>query len=230
MNWTEWLATGETMELAGLESTWVLLLVALAGSLLTSVVVALLCRRFYPGAESGSQVHLAFPLIGPAITAIFIAVQFSLPLSLGLLGALSIVRFRTPIKDGREIGFILLVVALSLSWATLNLSLLGLLLAVAVVGMAICARLPALRRPAGAGLLAIRMKSDDYERLAREVDAVVRDEIPDSRLDSITEDQSVSTVSFRFRRTAPEVFVGLRKRLSGLCPDLDSQVFFFDRS
>ena len=74
-------------------------------------------------------------LIGPSITAIFIAIQFSLPLSLGLLGALSIVRFRTPIKEAEEIGFILLVVALSLSWATLNLQLLGILLAVVVAGL-----------------------------------------------------------------------------------------------
>ncbi len=41
--------------------------------------------------------------MGLSITAIFICIQFSLPLSLGLLGALSIVRFRTPVKELRAI-------------------------------------------------------------------------------------------------------------------------------
>ena len=53
-------------------------------------------------------------LIAPSVTAIFWAIQYSLPLSLGLLGALSFVRFRTPVKSGEDIAFILMVIALSL--------------------------------------------------------------------------------------------------------------------
>ena len=36
-------------------------------------------------------------------------------MSLGLLGALSIVRFRTPIKEPEEIGFLMVVIATSLA-------------------------------------------------------------------------------------------------------------------
>jgi len=42
------------------------------------------------------------------------------PLSLGLLGALSIIRFRTPIKEPEEVGFIMLVIAASIICATFN--------------------------------------------------------------------------------------------------------------
>ena len=56
----------------------------------------------------------SFMLIAPSVTAIFWAIQYSLPLSLGLLGALSFVRFRTPVKSGEDIAFILMVIALSL--------------------------------------------------------------------------------------------------------------------
>ena len=47
--------------------------------------------------------------------------QYSLPLSLGLLGALSFVRYRVPIKKSEDIAFILLIIAVGLSNAVLNL-------------------------------------------------------------------------------------------------------------
>jgi hypothetical protein len=51
---------------------------------------------------------------------IFLIIQTSIPLGLGLLGALSFVRFRTPIKDPAEIGFLLLLIASSIGMATGN--------------------------------------------------------------------------------------------------------------
>src|SRR6188474_420623 len=85
----------------------------MAVSLVGTFLASWLYLRFYSSRATGSQVHRAFPLLGLSITAIFVCIQFSLPLSLGLLGALSIVRFRTPIKEPEEIGFIMLVIAAS---------------------------------------------------------------------------------------------------------------------
>ncbi|MGA7280010.1 MAG: DUF4956 domain-containing protein, partial [Desulfocapsaceae bacterium] len=90
-------------------------------SLFSAFIFSYLYEHFFEKRATGSQINRAFPLLSIAITVIFITVQFSLPLSLGLLGALSIVRFRTPIKEPEEIGFIMLVVASSLSCATFNL-------------------------------------------------------------------------------------------------------------
>ena len=80
-------------------------------SLISSFLVSYLYVHFYKRRSTGSQIHKSFPLLGLSITAIFICIQFSLPLSLGLLGALSIVRFRTPIKEPEEIGFLMLLIA-----------------------------------------------------------------------------------------------------------------------
>ncbi len=91
-----------------------------AFAIVTSFIFSWLYNRFFSRRATGSQINRAFPLLSMSITVIFITVQFSLPLSLGLLGALSIVRFRTPIKEPEEIGFIMLVVSASLSCATLN--------------------------------------------------------------------------------------------------------------
>src|SRR5688572_21482633 len=93
------------------------------------LIVSLLYQHFYEDRATGSQVHRCFPLMAPSITALFIAIQFSLPLSLGLLGALSIVRFRTPVKEPEEVGFIMLLIATSVVCATFQFLLLVVLLA-----------------------------------------------------------------------------------------------------
>jgi len=61
---------------------------------------------FYGSRYIGAGVHRIFIIGGPVITALFLVIQSSIPLSLGLLGALSFVRFRTPVKDPAEIGFL----------------------------------------------------------------------------------------------------------------------------
>src|ERR687889_290011 len=119
----------------------------MATSLASSLLASYLYLQFYSSRATGSQVHRAFPLLGISITAIFVAVQFSLPLSLGLLGALSIVRFRTPIKEPEEIGFIMLVIATSIACATFKLALVGLILGVAIVALLLQTRV----RPLGGG-------------------------------------------------------------------------------
>jgi hypothetical protein len=106
----------------------------MAVSLVGTFLASWLYLRFYSSRATGSQVYRAFPLLGLSITAIFVCIQFSLPLSLGLLGALSIVRFRTPIKEPEEIGFIMLVIAAWIATAT-KLAFVGILFAVAVVAL-----------------------------------------------------------------------------------------------
>jgi len=97
-------------------------------SLLASVLVTLMYLFLYEHKNSGSGVYKSFLIIGPSVTAMFLAIQFSLPLSLGLLGALSFVRFRTPIKDPEEVSYILLLIASSIASATYNFSLVAIIL------------------------------------------------------------------------------------------------------
>lgn len=88
-------------------------------SILFSLVAGIICMFLYRiyfsnASDRNMSLNRSFVFIAPSISAVFWAIQYSLPLSLGLLGALSFVRFRTPIKKGEDIGFILLVIALSL--------------------------------------------------------------------------------------------------------------------
>ena len=110
-------------------------IMALLASLAASYAAAGFYRFFYERRGTGSQVHRAFPLLGIAITTLFIGVQLSIPLSLGLLGSLSIIRFRTPIKEPEEVGFIMLVIAASISAATFNFRFLAILYLVAFLSL-----------------------------------------------------------------------------------------------
>ncbi|MBN1630107.1 MAG: DUF4956 domain-containing protein [Thermoleophilia bacterium] len=107
--------------------TWTEAIIALAFSVVFSLVVYFMYQLFYGSRHIGAGVHRMFLIGGPAITVLFLGIQTSIPLSLGLLGALSFVRFRTPVKDPAEIGFLLLLIASSIGASSGNFLLIALL-------------------------------------------------------------------------------------------------------
>lgn len=87
-------------------------------ALLYGLALSLVYRIYFRQNEPvESSVARSFPLMSAAVSTIFWLIQYSLPLSLGLLGALSFVRFRTPIKRAEDISFILLLIAGALACA-----------------------------------------------------------------------------------------------------------------
>lgn len=168
-------------------------------SLLSALLMSQLYVVFYQGRGTGSQIHRAFPLIGVSVTAIFLAVQFSLPLSLGLLGALSIVRFRTPVKEPEEIGFILLVIATSLCVATFSLIFLALVIGVALAGLLLLrgAKGPLRRRP-NDGIAIVSVPAADYAASGEAlVELLSRTFSPDG-LESITNRDNAAVITYGF--------------------------------
>ena len=140
-------------------------LLAMVVSLAASVATYALYLIFYRDWQRGAGIHRVFLLAGPAITLLFIAIQWSLPLSLGLLGALSFVRFRTPIKDPAEIGYLLVVIASSIGAATYNYELIGILfasVALVLVGQRIFSGIGLGGLGAGSQDLIITMPATDY--------------------------------------------------------------------
>lgn len=106
-------------------------------SLIAAIAAYVMYQWFYGSRHIGAGVHRTFILGGPAITTLFLGIQTSIPLSLGLLGALSFVRFRTPVKDPAEIGFLLLLIASSIGAATENYMLTIMLFVLVFVSLSI---------------------------------------------------------------------------------------------
>lgn len=223
MDWNEWL---RGVDLRRMEDTGIVALLALIGlALVSSLLISLLYVKFYRSRATGSQVHRAFPLIGISVTAIFIAIQFSLPLSLGLLGALSIVRFRTPIKEPEEIGFILLVVASSLACATSNLLLLAVILIVAIVAL-LASRWRVLAQTDGDGMFIVTLPAADYREKGTELLATLDRLLPRGKLDSIAEGEQETVVSYGFSRLQRDAMQQVQDGVAGISKDATSNVFF----
>ena len=107
------------------------LVVLLALAAVSGLFLSRLFRATQPADASPTGVPESFPVIAITLTAVFLTVQFSLPLSLGLLAALSVVRFRAPVKQPEEIAFIVVVVATCLTIAAYKLAFAGALLGAA---------------------------------------------------------------------------------------------------
>lgn len=199
--------------------------VLLAASLASSFVISYLYAYFFTGRATGSQVHRAFPLLGISITAIFVCIQFSLPLSLGLLGALSIVRFRTPIKEPEEIGFIMLVIALSIAIATFKLAFAGLIFVIAFAALVVQASVRVLGGGSGDGVIVIAVPA------AQAVDAgavttLLKKHVARPRLESVSQSGGETVVSFSFRGVSDSGLLALPGEIRQMARDATFNVFF----
>src|SRR5688572_10721018 len=183
-------------------------------SLLSSLFIAYLYVHFYSNRATGSQVHRAFPLLGISVTAIFVTIQFSLPLSLGLLGALSIVRFRTPIKEPEEIGFIMLVIAVSIATATFKLAFVGIIFVVALAALFGQALTRRLGQGAGDGTIVISLAAAGNPADPAAITALLRRRLPKAKLESVSQSERETVVSYNFQGLSDAALAGLQAEIS----------------
>jgi hypothetical protein len=202
-----WEGRGETLGLGRF-------LFLLGLSAIAAFLVSQLYVRFFGARSTGSDIHRAFPLLAIAVTAIFVCIQFSLPLSLGLLGALSIVRFRTPIKEPEEIGFLMVVIATSLAAATGLLAFVGAVMVAAVVALLAqeLAR-PIFRSARDSGLVIVTFDEATYGERREALFAALAAAGRRGALESVTAQDGRVTVVWRFAGVG-----------SGAAPDLERTI------
>lgn len=200
-----------------------ILLLAVAAAFLASRMYV----RFYGGRATGTQIHRAFPLLGLSITGIFVCIQFSLALSLGLLGALSIIRFRTPIKEPEEVAFVMLVIATSIAAATFNLLFLAALLVVAYGSLWLLNYGFSFTQPRGGhGSLVLRLSETDYREQAARLAEIVERHLPRAQLDSVALDGESCLLTYVFPQLTPAAFATVETELRGAVPRLAVNVFY----
>jgi hypothetical protein len=96
----------------GLAMNWSAYVLVVGAALAYGLLLNLLYQLYYLRNEpQDSSLGRSLVLLTPAVTTTFWLVQYSLPLSVGVIGALSFVRFRTIVKRPEDIVFVL--VALS---------------------------------------------------------------------------------------------------------------------
>jgi len=183
-----------------LDLSWSDLWIPMIASLAASVAVYWMYHLFYGSRTIGAGVNRAFILGGPAITALFLGIQSSIPLSLGLLGALSFVRFRTPVKDSAEIGFLLLLIASSIGIATGTYAIVVVLFVLTFLSLSVQAvfqRRFLLRRFSH---LLLSMEKDAFERLQQPLEQFLRDQVDHLNLKTLSVMDGKVSLQYQFRK------------------------------
>ena len=90
-------------------------------SFIMCVIMSFILRDFYIKRSFSltGKMHIGsiIPVLSAVVFLVILVVKSSLALSLGLVGALSIVRFRTPIKEPEELVYLFLAIAIGLGYA-----------------------------------------------------------------------------------------------------------------
>ena len=187
-------------------------ILALILSLISALAASGLYQYFYENRGTGSQVNRSFPLLGISITTLFLGVQMSLPLSLGLLGALSIVRFRTPIREPEEVGFIMLVIAASITCATFNFQLLMILYLMAVLTLVMTRGKEMWKHKSRDGLLIFSMPQDKAVIDLKAITSYLGGQTSRHTMESTSSKEGMTSVHFSF--------TGLKKQAAEIHADI----------
>ncbi|MBQ8506505.1 MAG: DUF4956 domain-containing protein [Clostridia bacterium] len=151
--------------------SWLTIIVSLVLAFVVGLFIAWTYRRNYRGVMYSNNFTLTLVLMTLITCPVVMCIRESIQLSMGMVGALSIVRFRTAVKDPLDTAYMF--------WALTMGILLGagqfFLTALAVVGIAILitvlVNIQAKRL--GSFLLVVRM-GDEAERGANQVIAGIR--------------------------------------------------------
>ena len=200
-------------------------IIAIGFSLVASIVAYLMYQLFYGSRHIGAGVHRTFLIGGPAITALFLGIQTSIPLSLGLLGALSFVRFRTPVKDPAEIGFLLLLIASSIGAATSNFVVTILLFVVVFLALGIQWLTRNRITLFGQGHLMIAVDQSSFPGFEAKLTAFLKEQLRGLRLETMSVLEDRVNLHYQYRRRSGFDWTAFTNDLNQLAGSTKVEIF-----
>lgn len=200
-------------------------IVAVGFSLVAAIVCYLMYQLFYGSRHIGAGVHRTFIIGGPAITALFLGIQTSIPLSLGLLGALSFVRFRTPVKDPAEIGFLLLLIASSIGAATSNYLITGLLFVVVFIALGIQWLTRNKITLFGRGHLMISVDQTSFPDLEKRLTAFLKERFHSLSMETMSTIDDRVSLHYNYRRQSGFDWTAFTNELNQLASPAKVEIF-----
>ena len=194
-------------------------------SLIASICAYFMYQIFYGSKHIGAGVHRTFLVGGPAITMLFLVIQTSIPLGVGLLGALSFVRFRTPIKDPAEIGFLLLLIAASIGAATGNLLAVTILYIIVFITLGI-QRLASNRFTLfGRGHLMVYVDSASFPAIEKQLSALLQNRLRGLNLETMSTLDNRIGLNYQYRRQSGFDWASFINELNQLAGPTKVEVF-----
>jgi uncharacterized membrane protein YhiD involved in acid resistance len=91
------------------------IMMSLISAFLCSMVIYYIYSKFYRGIVYSSSFNILLVLVSVVTAFIVMTISSNILLSLGMVGALSIVRFRTAVKDPLDVGFLFFSIAVGIT-------------------------------------------------------------------------------------------------------------------
>ena len=92
-----------------------LVIFAIIGSFLLSLIIAFVYIRTHRGLSYSQAFVIALVLLGTMGAVVMMIATGSLLRAIGIFGAFSIIRFRTPIKDPKDMAFLMMVMGIGMA-------------------------------------------------------------------------------------------------------------------
>jgi hypothetical protein len=144
--------------------------------------------------------YIVLSLLGDQPLQLFFSAYRHPYLSLGLLGALSFVRFRTPVKDPAEIGFLLLLIASSIGAATSNFMVTILLFVLVFIALGIQWLTRNQVSMFGRGNLMISVDQASFPDLEAKLNAFLQARLRGLRLETMSVLEDRVSLNYQYRR------------------------------
>ena len=190
-------------------ASWLTILVSLVLAFAVGLFIAWIYRRNFRGVMYSNNFALTLVLMTLITCPVVMCIKESIQLSMGMVGALSIVRFRTAVKDPLDTAYMF--------WALTMGILLGagqfFLTALTVVGIAILITVVVnmQSRRMNSFLLVLRM-GDEAERAASQIVASVRNQ----QLKSKTVSSTGIEATYEVRVDKPDALLNKLRAVQGV--------------
>ena len=185
-------------------TTPIRIIACLTFTLVCAAIIYCVYRFFYRGACYSENFAVLLVMVAVITAMIILTISSSVALSLGTIGALSIIRFRSAIKDPLDVGFLFwsVVVGLTTGAGMVPFALIG-----SVFIAVLYILLTLLRTSRGTYLLLIRYTDEAADTVAKVVDDL------DGRMKNKTtyKDETELTVQIRFKGMDTPFLDELRK-------------------
>ena len=118
MEYTNKLA--RSLETVG-ETDYLMIILSLCFCIISSFILMYVYKNKANSLSSKIQISMIIPLLSNITFLVILIVKSSLALSLGLVGALSVIRFRTPVKEPEDLAFLFFAIALGIGYGALQI-------------------------------------------------------------------------------------------------------------
>lgn len=183
-------------------------LLVLLVAFLVSLIIYLTYKNTYTGVLYNPRFNVSLIMITMITTMVMVVIGSNISVSLGMVGALSIIRFRTAVKDPRDTAFIFWCVVSGLACGTQNYTI------VIVGSVFICLILFLFKKfitKNNKYVLIIKGKSFDLKEVEKTLDRKLKDYICKGKYISVNGMEIIYDVKIKDSKISDDIIVSLSK-------------------